>query len=108
LFARATWHNYQGRFPPPSKYSDYGLTLIFTSHLLVALSFALAIPPLLLQFAFELRALLVDMMEEERSPILDIVGDVSKVHLLEVSMASSLSDVSEGEQLAMKPKLRIP
>jgi hypothetical protein len=52
------------------------------------------IPPSLLQFSFELCALLVDVMEEERSLILDIVGDVSKVPLLEVSMASSLSNIS--------------
>jgi hypothetical protein len=35
-------------------------------------------------------------MEEERSPILDVVGDVSKVPLPEVSTASSSSDDSLG------------
>jgi hypothetical protein len=54
------------------------------------------IPPSLLQFAFELHDLLVDAMEEECSPILDIVGDASKVPLLEDSMASSSSGASIG------------
>jgi hypothetical protein len=54
------------------------------------------IPPSVLQFAFELHALLVDVMEEERSLILDIVGDVSKVPLSEVSTDSSSSDASSG------------
>jgi hypothetical protein len=96
LIARAMWHDYQGRFPPPSIYNGYGITLIFTSYLLAMHSFSLAIPPLLLPFAFELRALLVDTMEEERSPILDIVGDVSRVPLPEVSTASSSSNASSG------------
>jgi hypothetical protein len=67
---------------------------VFTSHLLVAFSFALALPPSLLQFAFELRALLVGAMEGEGSPILDVVGDVSKVLLLEVPRKVPLSEVS--------------
>jgi hypothetical protein len=54
------------------------------------------IPPSLLQFAFELHDLLVDAMEEECSPIFDIVGDASKVPLLEDSMASSSSGASIG------------
>jgi hypothetical protein len=62
--------------------------------LLVAFSFVLAIPPSLLQFAFELRALLVEKMEEEYSPILDVVGVVSKVPLVMVSMTNSSSDGS--------------
>jgi hypothetical protein len=49
-------------------------------------------PPSLLQYAFELRALLVEAMEEECSPILDVVGDVSKVPLAEVSTTSSSFD----------------
>jgi hypothetical protein len=100
-------HDYRGCFPPPSVYSGCGVTLIFTSHFLVALYFALVIPSLLLQFAFKHCALLVDMMEEERSPILDIVGDVSKVPLLKVSTASSSSNTSLGVQLAMKSKLKL-
>jgi hypothetical protein len=40
-----------GHFPPPI-YSACGVALIFTSHLLAALSFALTIPPSLLQFFF--------------------------------------------------------
>jgi hypothetical protein len=62
--------------------------------LLVAFSFVLAIPPSLLQFAFELCALLVEKMEEEHSPILDVVGVVSKVPLVMVSMTNSSSDGS--------------
>jgi hypothetical protein len=50
--------------PPPhthtfSIYSACGVTLIFTSHLLAALPFPLAISPSLLQFCLELRILLV-------------------------------------------------
>jgi hypothetical protein len=96
LFVRPTRRDYRGHFPPPYIYSGCGVTLIFTSHLLVALSFALMIPPSLLQFAFELHDLLVDAMEEECSPIFDIVGDASKVPLLEDSMASSSSGASIG------------
>jgi hypothetical protein len=96
LFVCVTQRDYRGCFPPPSIYSGCGVTLIFTYHLLVALSVALMIPPSVLQFAFELHALLVDVMEEERSLILDIVGDVSKVPLSEVSTDSSSSDASSG------------
>jgi hypothetical protein len=64
--------------------------------LLAALSFALAIPPSLLQFSLELRILLVEAMEGECSPILDIMGDASKVPLPEASMARSSSDASSG------------
>jgi hypothetical protein len=62
--------------------------------LLGAFSFAPTIPPSLLRFAFELRVLLVGAMEEECYPILDVVGDVSKVPLPEVSMTSSSFDGS--------------
>jgi hypothetical protein len=72
--------------------------------LLVSLSFSLTIPPSLLQFAFELRALLVDVMEEERSPILDVVGDVSKVPLSVVSMTPR----EEWLVMMLKLKLKIP
>jgi hypothetical protein len=92
----AAWHDYQGHFLPTSIYSGCGVTLIFTSHLPVALSFALVIPPSLLQFAFELHALLVEAMEEECSPILDVVGDVSKVPLPEVSTTITLFGASSG------------
>jgi hypothetical protein len=81
LFARAAQRDYQGCFLPSSIYSGCGVTLVFTSHLLIALSFALALPPSLLQFSFELHTLLVDVVEGERSQILDVVGDVSKVPL---------------------------
>jgi hypothetical protein len=40
--------------------------------------------PSLLQFAFELHALLVDVMEGEHSPVVDTMGDVLKVPLPEV------------------------
>jgi hypothetical protein len=55
--------------------------LVFTSHLLVALSFVLTLSPLLLHFAFEFHALLVLAVEGEGSLLLDVVGDVSKVPL---------------------------
>jgi hypothetical protein len=96
LFARVARHDYHGHFLLTSIYSGCGVTLVFTSHLLVAFSFALALPPSLLQFAFELRALLVEAMEGEGSSILDIVGDVWKVPLPEISMTSSSSDDSSG------------
>jgi hypothetical protein len=41
-------------FPPPSIYSACGVTLIFTSHLLAALPFALAISPSLPHFFWRL------------------------------------------------------
>jgi hypothetical protein len=75
--------------------------------LLVALSIALVIPPSVLQFAFELHALLVDVMEEERSPILDIVGDVSKVPLPEVLTYSSSSDASSGGAASDEAKAKV-
>jgi hypothetical protein len=56
--------------------------------------FALTLPPLLLQFAFELRALLVGVMEGEGSPILDDIGDVLKVPMLEVSRKAPLLEAS--------------
>jgi hypothetical protein len=62
--------------------------------LLAAFSFALAIPLSLLQFAFQLCALLVVAMEEEHSLILDVVGDLSKVPLAEITMTTSSSDGS--------------
>jgi hypothetical protein len=48
-------------------------------------------------FSLELCVWLVEAMEGEGSPILDIVGDASKVPLLEPSTASSSSDASSGE-----------
>jgi hypothetical protein len=51
--------------------------------------------------------LLICAMEDERSPIIDIVGDTSKAPLPEVSMASSSSDASSGEWPAIRPKLRL-
>jgi hypothetical protein len=78
------WCDYWGHFLPTSIYSSCWVTLVFTSHLLIALSFALMLLPSLLQFAFELHALLVDVMEGEHSPVVDTVGDVLKVPLPEV------------------------
>jgi hypothetical protein len=99
--------DYRGHFPPLSISSGCGVTPIFTYHLLVALSIALVIPPSVLQFAFELHALLVDVMEEERSPILDIVGDVSKVPLPEVLTYSSSSDASSGGAASDEAKAKV-
>jgi hypothetical protein len=70
--------------------------MIFTPHLLVVVTFALTISPLLLPFCLELHVLLVEAMEEERSLIIDIVGDMSKAPLLEALTASSSSDTSSG------------
>jgi hypothetical protein len=87
-------HDYRGCFLPTSIYSGCGVTLVFTSYLLVAFSFALVLPPSLLQFSFKLHSLLVGVMEGEGFPILDVVGDESKVSLSEVSMKVPLSKVS--------------
>jgi hypothetical protein len=61
-------------------------------------SFALTASPSLLQLVFELRSLLAEAMEEVRSPVLDIVGDVPEVlrkdPLLEASMIGSSSEDS--------------
>jgi hypothetical protein len=62
--------------------------------LTAAVVFALAISPSLLRFCLELRALLVCAMEEEHSPMIDIVGDMSKATLPEASTCSSSSDAS--------------
>jgi hypothetical protein len=48
--------------------------------------------------------LLVEAMEGEHSPILDIVGDASKVPLPEPSMASSSSNASLGGMASDVPK----
>jgi hypothetical protein len=60
------------------------------------MAFALTISPSQLRFCLELRVLLICAMEDEHSPIIDIVGDTSKAPLMEVSMASSKSDASSG------------
>jgi hypothetical protein len=48
MFVHAARREYRGHFLPTSIYSGCGVDLVFTSHLLVTLSFALAIPPSLL------------------------------------------------------------
>jgi hypothetical protein len=69
----------------------------FTFHLLAPASYSLTVSPLLLQFTCELRFLLAKAMEEERSPILDIVGGEPDVPQSEVSVTSSMSEDSSGE-----------
>jgi hypothetical protein len=96
ICTRAARRNYRGHFPPTSIYSGCGVTLVFTSHLLVTLPFSLTLSPLLLDFAFELHALLVVAIEGEGYLLLDIVGDVLKVPLSEVSMTSTSSDDTSG------------
>jgi hypothetical protein len=51
----------------------------FNFHLLGVSSCSLVVAPSLLQFACELCFLFVEVMEEERSLIIDIVGDESEV-----------------------------
>jgi hypothetical protein len=45
----------------------------------VTASFALMASPWLLRFVFQLHSLLAEAMEEERSPTLNIVGEVPEV-----------------------------
>jgi hypothetical protein len=60
--------------------------------LLGATSCSLTIAPLLLQFACELRLWFARAMDEERSPLIDIVGDESEVPQAEVSATNSSSE----------------
>jgi hypothetical protein len=79
----------------------------FTPHLLACLfcscdltftaaSFTLAVSPSPFQFIFGLRSLLAEVMAEERSPLLNVVGDVLEVTWLETSVSSSSSEDSSG------------
>jgi hypothetical protein len=90
LLTRASRRDYRGGFLPIPIYSSCGVNLalplicsrsLFCSRDLtfVAVSFTLAISHSVLQFIFRLRSLLAEEMVEERSPLLDVVGDVPEV-----------------------------
>jgi hypothetical protein len=90
LLTRASEHNYRGSFLSIPIYSSCGVTLplrlicllvLFCSCDLTfaAASFTLAVSPSPFQFIFGLRSLLAKVIAEERSPLLNVVGDVLEV-----------------------------